>query len=194
MPDAYVPLSHIYSIYDWRTDMDAAEMRDVLLDIDDKVSEERSEWHPSMNVAGGCAMILNGWSSRRYTDDIDVLDYDRDMNDVLREFPQVNGNVNTYGDQIPYNYEDRLREMPIDTSSVSVLTPSLEDLVVMKLYAWRGKDVDDLTSSGTLACIDWDLLDYLVTSDDEASASVLSDMTYQTLLYRYHEYADMYRR
>ena len=174
--------------------MDAVEMRDVLLDIDDKVCEERSGWHPSMIVAGGCAMILNGWSSRRYTDDIDVLDYDRDLNDVLMEFPQVNGNVNVYGDQIPYNYEDRLREMPIDTNSVSVLTPALEDLAVMKLYAWRGKDVDDLTSSGTLACIDWDLLDYLVTSDDEARASVLSDMTYQTLLYRYLDYADMYRR
>lgn len=153
MPDAYVPLSHMYSIYDWRTDIDAAEMRDVILDIDDKVSEHNG-WHPSMIVAGGCAMILNGWSSRRYTDDIDVLDYDRDMNDVLREFPQVNGNVNAYSDQIPYNYEDRLREIPIDTSAVSVLTPSLEDLVVMKLYAWRGKDVDDLTSSGTLECID----------------------------------------
>lgn len=173
--------------------MDAAEMRDVILDIDDKVSEHNG-WHPSMIVAGGCAMILNGWSSRRYTDDIDVLDYDRDLNDALREFPQVNGNVNTYGDQIPYNYEDRLREMPIDTSAVSVLTPSLEDLVVMKLYAWRGKDVDDLTSDGTLSCLDWDLLDYLVTSDDEARASVLSDMTYQTLLYRYRDYADTYRR
>lgn len=122
MPDAYVPLSHMYSIYDWRTDMDAAEMRDVILDIDDKVSEHNG-WHPSMIVAGGCAMILNGWSSRRHTDDIDVLDYDRDLNDVLREFPQVNGNVNAYSDQIPYNYEDRLREMPIDTSAVSVLTP-----------------------------------------------------------------------
>lgn len=173
--------------------MDAAEMRDVLLDIDDKVSEH-SGWYPSMIVAGGCAMILSGWSSRRHTDDIDVLDCDCDLNDVLSDFPQVNGNVNAYGDQIPYNYEDRLREMPIDTNSVSVLTPALEDLAVMKLYAWRGKDVDDLASSGTLECIDWDLLDYLVTSDDEARASVLSDMTYQTLLYRYQEYADMYRR
>ena len=173
--------------------MDAAEMRDVILDIDDKVSENNG-WHPSMIVAGGCAMILNGWSSRRNTDDIDVLDCDRDLNDVLSEFPQVNCNVNAYGDQIPYNYEDRLREMPIDTSAVSVLTPSLEDLVVMKLYAWRGKDVDDLTSDGTLSCVDWDLLDYLVTSDNEARASVLSDMTYQTLLYRYLDYADMYRR
>lgn len=64
----------------------------------------------------------------------------------------------------------------------------------MKLYAWRSKDVDDLTSDGTLSNIDWNLLDYLVTSDNEARASVLSDMTYQTLLYRYQEYADMYRR
>lgn len=181
-------------MHDWGIGMDVAEMRNVLLDIDDKVAEGRSGWHPSMIVAGSCAMFLNGWSSRRYTDDIDVLDSDRDLNDVLREFPQVNGNVNAYSDQIPYNYEDRLREIPIDTSAVSVLTPSLEDLVVMKLYAWRGKDVDDLTSSGTLECIDWDLLGYLVTSDNEARASVLSNMTYQTLLYRYQEYADMYRR
>ena len=174
--------------------MDAVEMRDVILDIDDKVSEASGDWHPSMTVAGGCAMIMNGWSSRRHTDDIDVLDCDYDLNDVLSEFQQVNGNINAYSDQIPYNYEDRLQTMPIDTSSVDVLTPSLEDLVVMKLYAWRGKDVDDLTSDGTLSNIDWDLLDYLVTSDDEACASVLSNMTYQTLLYRYREYADMYRR
>ena len=84
--------------------------------------------------------------------------------------------------------------MSVDTNTISVLTPSLEDLVVMKLYAWRGKDVDDLTSDGTLSCVDWDLLDYLVTSDNEARASVLSNMMYQTLLYRYQEYADMYRR
>lgn len=173
--------------------MDAAEMRDVILDIDDKVSEHNG-WYPSMTVAGGCATILNGWSSRRNTDDIDVLDCDSDLNDVLSEFQQVNGNINAYSDKIPYNYEDRLREMTIDTNAVSVLTPSLEDLVVMKLYAWRGKDVDDLTSDGTLSCVDWDLLDYLVTSDNEARASVLSNMTYQTLLYRYQEYADMYRR
>lgn len=181
-------------MHDWGIGMDVAEMRNVLLDIDDKVAEERSGRHPSMTVAGGCAMILNGWSYRRYTDDIDVLDYDKDLNDMLKEFPQVNGNVNAYGDQIPYNYEDRLREMPIDTSTVSVLTPSLEDLAVMKLYAWRDKDIDDLTSNGTLSCLDWDLLDYLVTSDNEARASVLSDMTYQTLLYRYRDYADTYRR
>lgn len=173
--------------------MDAVEMQDVILDIDDKVSEHNG-WHPSMTVAGGCAMIMNGWSSRRYTDDIDVLDCDYDLNDVLREFPQINRNVNAYSDQIAYNYEDRLCKMPVDTNTISVLTPSLEDLVVMKLYAWRGKDVDDLTSDGTLSCLDWDLLDYLVTSDDEARASVLSDMTYQTLLYRYLDYADMYRR
>ena len=174
--------------------MDAAEMRDVLLGVYNKVSEGNYGLHPSMTVAGGCAMIMNGWSSRRHTDDIDVLDCDYDLNDVLREFPQINRNINAYSDQIAYNYEDRLCKMSVDTNTISVLTPSLEDLVVMKLYAWRGKDVDDLTSDGTLSCVDWDLLDYLVTSDNEARASVLSNMMYQTLLYRYQEYADMYRR
>lgn len=76
---------------------------------------------------------------------------------------------------IPYNYEDRLIELPLVTNAITYYTPSLEDLAVMKLYAWRPNDISDLTSKEFLDRVDWDILHRLIFDPEEARASSPSD-------------------
>lgn len=90
-------------------------------------------------------------------------------------------------DQIPYNFEDRLVELNIGTTTVHFVVPSLEDLIIMKLYAQRPNDIQDIESAAKSNLINWDLLEYLVYSDDEAKAST-------NIKRRYNEMVDAFKR
>lgn len=65
--------------------------------------------------------------------------------------------------------------------------PSTEDLVVMKLYAQRPNDLQDIESAAAGKKLDWNLLEHLVYDPDEAAASALSP-------WRYGEMTDAFER
>lgn len=140
----------------------------------------------SVVIVGGSALMLRNLTSRPATHDVDVLAADSAVSQILARYPAVNGMVSAHADEIPYNFEDRLVRILPDTRAIAYLTPSLEDLAIMKLYAWRPNDEADLTSPAVLEALNWELLDHLVFDEDEAKAAALVER-------RYREMVDVYR-
>lgn len=124
---------------------------------------------------------------------MDILSVDQRLMDIVAAYPELSGNVAAFGDTIPYRYEDRLVPLDLSTTTVAYYAPSLEDLAVMKLYAWRPNDIADLTSADFLAKVDWKQLDYLVMDAGEARASCLSDRRYNEMLATYRRYVREWR-
>lgn len=58
----------------------------------------------------------------------------------------------------------------------------------MKLYACRPNDLQDIDGAAENNQLDWDLLDKLVYSSDEASASCLSERRYQEMVEAYERF------
>jgi hypothetical protein len=140
-------------------------------------------------IVGGSALLLHDLTRRPTTHDVDVLAYHDALRDILASYHALNSAVMAYVDQIPYNYEDRLLPIDLETKRVAFLTPSIEDLAVMKLYGWRPNDREDLNSPQFLERIDWRKLDRLVFDADEAQASALSPRRYREMVDIYTEYA-----
>ena len=140
-------------------------------------------------IVGGSAFLLHDLTNRPTTHDVDVLSCHEALRGVLANYAAINGSVSAYADQIPYNFEDRLVRLDLPTETVDFLTPSVEDLAVMKLYGWRPNDQQDLESPAMLAAIDWEKLDRLVLDPDEAMASALSPRRYWEMASIYEDYA-----
>lgn len=169
--------------------MEKVDLIDTLLDIDEEVSLVLGEVDvkPCVVVVGGAAFMLRDLTRRVATHDIDVLQMDSSVRGILENYPQVNRDVVAYQDHIPYNFEDRLVELDIGASTVKFVTPSTEDLVVMKLYAGRPNDLQDIESVVANNALDWELLEHLVFDEDEAKAATNIER-------RYREMVDAYRR
>ena len=140
-------------------------------------------------IVGGSAFLLHDLTNRPTTHDVDVLSYHEALRGVLANYAAVNGAVTAYADQIPYNFEDRLMRLDLSTETIDYMTPSVEDLAVMKLYGWRPNDQQDLESPAMLSAINWERLDHLVYDPDESMASALSPRRYQEMASIYEDYA-----
>lgn len=169
--------------------MDVRDIRDTLLSIDEEASLTFGQPSRKFDVviAGGSAFMLHDITKRPVTHDIDILSMDRRLAEIISHYPEVNGAMSAFLDCIPYNYEDRLIELPLVTNAIRYYTPSLEDLAVMKLYAWRPNDISDLTSREFLDRIDWDILHHLIFDPEEARASSPSDRLYGELIAAYQK-------
>ncbi|MBQ9042812.1 MAG: hypothetical protein IJ111_08350 [Eggerthellaceae bacterium] len=164
---------------------------DLLLTIDEEATlalGAKGQRYPVV-IVGGSAFLLHDLTNRPTTHDVDVLSCHAALRDVLANYAAVNGSVAAYADQIPYNFEDRLVKLDLPTKAVDFMTPSVEDLAVMKLYGWRPSDQQDLESPAMLDAIDWDELDRLVRDPDEAQASALSHRRYREMVSVYEDYA-----
>lgn len=160
--------------------MDKNELLKTLLAIDEEAFLMDSE-RPTRSqviIVGGAAFLLRDMTARRITHDIDILQADTFVRQIIAQYPNANGAVAAYMDHIPYNFEDRLVPLPIKTKAVDYFTPSIEDLAVMKLYAERPADMQDIDEAARNNNIDWQLLDHLVHDAGEAHASALSARRY----------------
>lgn len=168
------------------------ELRKTLLSIDEEASLLLGDSGERLDVilVGGGALILRGLTGRTVTHDIDVFEMNAQLREIISNYPEVNENAAVYCSQMPYNYPDRLCELDIPTQLVRYLTPSLEDLAVMKLYAYRPNDIADLNSEEFLNALDWEQLDRLVRDPDEALASTPSERGYGEMVCAY----ELYRR
>lgn len=167
-----------------------------LLEIDEEVFYELGADGRKYSVVlvGGSALMAMGATDRPDTGDIDVIHVDREIADIVGRHGCVNGAASAYVDRLPYNYEDRIVELPIETRAVEFLSPSPEDIAVMKLYACRGNDVADLTSEAFAAKVDMDLLEHLVMSPDEAAASRIADPEDDFVLREMRDMFERYRK
>ena len=164
---------------------------ELLLTMDEEATlllAEDGKRYPVV-IVGGSAFLLHDLTNRPTTHDVDVLSCHAALRGVLANYAAVNGAVAAYADQIPYNFEDRLVRLDLPTKAIDFMTPSVEDLAVMKLYGWRPNDQQDLESPAMLDAIDWDKLDQLVRDPDEAMASALSPRRYQEMVFVYEDYA-----
>ena len=119
--------------------MKTAELVKALLDVDEEVFLLHGEInpHPAVVIVGGAAFLLRDLTTRNVTHDIDVFVADSVVRQIMASYPNINGAVSSYADQIPYNFEDRLVPINIPSRTIDYMTPCTEDLAVMKLYASR---------------------------------------------------------
>ena len=169
--------------------MNTRDIKATLLSIDEEATLTFGQPSRKFDVviAGGSAFMLHGITRRPVTHDIDILSMNRQLAEIISHYPEINGAMSAFLDCIPYNYEDRLIKLPLATNAITYYTPSLEDLAVMKLYAWRPNDISDLTSKAFLDRVDWDMLHHLIFDPDEARASSPSDRLYGELIAAYQK-------
>lgn len=175
--------------------MDKESLRKTLLDIDEEtfLTFGKPDQPLCVVIVGGSALMLQDLTQRPVTHDMDILSAHTCVRSIMKAYPSVNGAVSAYADEIPYNFEDRLVDIELETKAVIFKTPSPEDLAVMKLYAWRPNDIADLTSPSFLEKLDWNLLDQLVHDKNEAQASALSMRRYREMVDTYERYREEYR-
>lgn len=166
------------------------DLEQTLLGIDEEAELEIGprDDRPSVVLVGGSAFMLNDVTNRSVTHDIDVFEADRCLREIIARYPEVNGMAVAYCDQMPFNYEDRLIPLDIGARFIRYFTPSLEDLAVMKLYAYRPNDIVDLHSQAFVDRLDWGLLERLIFDEGEALASSPSERSYQEMVCAYRQY------
>ncbi len=172
--------------------MNKNDLVEVLLSIDEEASFvlDPAKAKPVVVIVGGAAFMLRDLTSRPVTHDVDVLQASRQVREILNAYPHVNGAVATYADQIPYNFEDRLAPLDMGARAITYCTPSTEDMIVMKLYAERPHDLQDMDNAARQGLVDWELLDHLVRASDEAQASALSARRYREMLGAYERFCE----
>lgn len=175
--------------------MEKKDLIEILLGIDEEVTLllGGSSYRPTVIIVGGAAFLLKDFTKRRVTYDIDILSVDTVVRPVILAYPEANQSVSAYMDQIPYNFEDRLIELNIGARSVRFVTPSLEDLIVMKLYAQRPNDVQDIKSAAEADLIDWDLLEHLVYDNNEAKAAMNIERRYKEMVDAFERFKEVWK-
>ena len=76
----------------------------------------------------------------------------------------------------------------METRKIRFYTASLEDIVIAKLCSVRDTDRSDLVEETILRTLNWELLDYLATDEDELKASILNDWRYADFKANYDDY------
>jgi hypothetical protein len=140
-------------------------------------------------IVGGSALILLE-AIDRATHDIDAIDVSLELISLLDRY-DINCRVQTYINNFPYNYEDRIKLL-FSGEKIDFYTASLEDIVIAKLFSWRGSDQKDVESPSVVAALDWNLLNDLATNENEARASALNARCYQDFLANYESYVRRY--
>jgi len=139
-------------------------------------------------IAGGCALILTGYTSRA-TSDIDVIDATRVLYELFRKY-QMNGHISAYVNSFPYNYEDRVK-LIWSGEKIDFYSVSLEDVVISKLCAFRPPDKDDLKAVAKY--VDWDKLEELASDEDELRTLKMNDRQYFFFKEAYKEYVEEFK-
>lgn len=166
--------------------MNKQELLDKLIALDEEVSmvvpqNERI----SMTIVGGSALILSGFLNR-ITLDIDLIDIYYPVLFPIMEKYDVNCHSNAFADCIAENYDTRLVKLDFPTKAIDYYTLSLEDLVIMKLFSDREKDLIDIRDPGVINNLNWDLLDKIISSG-EADVS-FHELRYKHFIQKYQEY------
>ena len=176
--------------------MQKTDLEEMLLSIDEEayLLLGAANPKPKVVIVGGAAFLLRDLTPRKVTHDIDIYHADDAVAEVLASYPALNGAVVAYFDQIPYNFEDRLISLDLPTRTIDFVTPSVEDLVVMKLYAERPNDTQDIDGAVRVGSVDWDLLEELVYGRNEARASALSERRYREMTEAYQRMKERFGR
>ena len=159
------------------------------LDEDADLSFDTNERYHLVIVGGG-ALILRRYIMRA-THDLDAISASTKLFPLLEKY-DINCRVQTFINNFPYNYEDRLVPL-FQGCKVDFFTASLEDIVISKLYSVRPVDEFDIEVDEVLKKLDWELLEKLAIDENEAKASALNDRNYADFRARYDNYVRRFR-
>lgn len=143
-----------------------------------------------MIIVGGSGLVLLGTITRA-TADIDTIEASPEIRSLLEKYG-ANMQVSAFLPNFPYNYLDRVQKLPVSGRRIEFYTASLEDIVIAKLFSDRPQDKQDLISDEVLRCIDWNMLHYLATDENEVKAVVLNERRYLDFLHDYKKYVGRY--
>lgn len=143
-----------------------------------------------LTIVGGSALILLEVIDRA-TLDIDAMQASSEILELLERY-DINCRVQTYINNFPYNFEDRLVKLPINGKKIDFYSASLEDIVIAKLFSIRDTDRQDVLNPNVINSIDWELLDRLALNSNELKSSVLNEKDYEEFLINYKEYKRRY--
>ena len=143
-----------------------------------------------MIIVGGSGLVLLGTLSRA-TRDIDALEVSPQILHLLEAY-DANVRVSAFENCFPYNFEDRLLELPVGGRKIRFYTASLEDIIIAKLHSNRDKDRQDIISDEVVRALDWKKLRELAYNEDETKASALNERAYLDFLSDYKDYVERY--
>ncbi len=144
----------------------------------------------SMIIVGGGALVLMEYTSRM-THDIDAIHVSHPL-DALLESYDINCRVQTFINNFPYNFEDRIKHLPIEGKIIDFYTASLEDIVIAKLFSDRSQDREDVMNPNIVRQLNWDLLNQLARGE-EVRNNALNHRCYLDFMYNFEEYERRYR-
>lgn len=97
----------------------------------------------SIVIAGSSSLILNKVNITS-TIDIDILRISDWLDKELLEQFDMNTRVQCTEDCLPYNWEDRIKPLELNTKVIQYYLLSIEDAVCSKIAAYREKDKNHL--------------------------------------------------
>jgi hypothetical protein len=141
--------------------------------------------HFDMTVVGSGPLIMLGLlSPERRTTDIDVLEAPQEVQDFL-DLYNMNTMVATFFYSYPENWAKRRQKLEFNGDCLSIYTMSLEDLVILKLLAFRDRDQTDLLDVIESGKLDWGKLDELIKDPVELRINMPTEDDWGELLRRY---------
>lgn len=168
--------------------MGASELRQRLLEFDRAVGLLHPNRSFYLVLAGGGALMLLGHLSR-VTADMDALKCSPELLTLMEKY-DINDRIwGPYGDHFPYNWEDRLVPLDVETKVVKCYSASLEDIVASKLCSDRSADGVDVRQPEMVAAINWELLE---VAAKEMALSQLNPRRYQGFLRNYESFRREY--
>jgi len=129
-------------------------------------------------VGSGALILLDVVSPNRRTTDIDVLESPPDIQSFF-EFYQMNTMVETFLYEYPEKWRERKQKLAFSGDCLTVSTMSLEDLVILKLFAFRKRDQEDLEDIAKSAKLDWGQLDALIADPAEVRINLESEEAWE---------------
>lgn len=160
--------------------LNKTELKKRMIELDNMVSELYPSKSFECVIVGGGALLIHNRIARG-TLDVDVLAVSKEVEEIFESF-DFNTRVKSLIDCFPYNYEDRLELIQLETKCIRYYTPCIEDLIVSKLYAYREKDIEDIKRIKESKNYNPLLLDKVI---DEAKNSAVTERRYFEMLHLY---------
>ena len=140
-----------------------------------------------ITIVGGSALMMLGLvGNARATTDIDVMESEKLVDDFLGRY-DMNQLVSTFLYRLPENWSLRKQKIPFDGIVLDVYAPSNEDLVILKLEAYRETDQKDLREMIINGEVDFEKLQEIVGDDAELRVSFDDDSEWEMFLFRLNE-------
>ena len=152
---------------------------------DDLLSISTGERRVEIIIVGGSALMMLGLvGNERMTTDIDVLEAEKQLDDLLERY-DMNQYVSTYRYRMPENWYVRRQRIPFSGMVLDIYAPSNEDLAIMKLDAYRDVDINDLHEMVANGELDLEKLRLIISDDTELRVSYKDEDEWETFLSRF---------